>query len=136
MISAKAWFFLGLIRNTNPTIVVMAEQEVEQIEAMSDSKLCNSLKYYSALVDLIDHSGLVLRSPMKIKIQDMLDREIRSNVMLKTYSCDNYSVPKQEKEGAETLAFGWLDQPLYIVYLLGHHTKIAKSCNSENQDTT
>jgi len=36
--------------------------------------------------------------------------------MLKMYSCDNYIVQKQKKEGANTIAFGWLDQPLYIVF--------------------
>ncbi|PNY12833.1 SCARECROW-like protein 28-like [Trifolium pratense] len=149
--------FLGLIRSTNPTMVVMAEQEAEHNEARLDSRVCNSLKYYSALFDSIDHSGLPLESPMRIKIEEMFAREIRniiacegrdrlerhrsfgnwrkmmvehggfrcmgvtdremiqSQFLLRMYSCDNYSVQKQEQEGATALTLGWLDQPLYTV---------------------
>lgn len=149
--------FLGLIRSTNPAMVVMAEQEAEHNEARLETRVCNSLRYYSALFDSIDHSGLPLESPMRMKIEEMYAREVRniiacegrdrlerhegfgnwrrmmvehggfrcmgvteremiqSQLLLKMYSCDNYSVMKQEKEGAEALTFGWLDQPLYTV---------------------
>ncbi|XP_058763685.1 scarecrow-like protein 28 [Vicia villosa] len=149
--------FLGLIRSTNPTIMVMAEQEAEHNEARLDSRVCNSLKHYSALFDSIDHSGLPLESPMRMKIEEMFAREIRniiacegrdrlerhqsfgnwrkmivehggfrcmgvtdremfqSQFLLKMYSCDNYNIQKQEKEGATALTLGWLDQPLYTV---------------------
>lgn len=149
--------FLGLIRSTNPTVVVMAEQEAEHNAARLDTRVCNSLKYYSALFDAIDHSGLPLESPMRIKIEEMYAREIRnivacegrdrlerhqsfgnwrkmmvehggfrcmgvteretiqSQFLMKMYSCDNYSIKKQEKEGATALTLGWLDQPLYTV---------------------
>lgn len=149
--------FLGLIRSTNPTIVVMAEQEAEHNEARLETRVCNSLKYYSALFDSIDHIGLPEQSPVRIKIEEMYAREIRniiacegreraerhesfakwrklmveqggfrcmgvterelvqSRFVLKMYSCENYSVMKQEEDGGEGLTLGWLDQPLYTV---------------------
>ncbi|KAJ1398094.1 hypothetical protein SESBI_31331 [Sesbania bispinosa] len=149
--------FLGLIRSTNPTIVVTAEQEAEHNEARLETRVCNSLKYYAALFDSIDHSGLPQESPVRIKIEEMYAREIRniiacegrdrlerhesfgnwrkmmvehggfrcmgvteremiqSQLLLKMYSCENYSVKKQEKEGAAAVTLGWLDQPLYTV---------------------
>ncbi|KAK7265541.1 hypothetical protein RJT34_33161 [Clitoria ternatea] len=149
--------FLGLIRSTNPTIVVMAEQEAEHNEARLEARVCNALKYYSAVFDAIDESGLPLESAVRVKMEEMYAREIRniiacegrdrlerhesfvnwrkmmveqggfrclgvteremsqSQILLKMYSCENYSVKKQEKEGATALTLGWLDQNLYTV---------------------
>ncbi|XP_019179543.1 PREDICTED: scarecrow-like protein 28 [Ipomoea nil] len=69
--------FLGLIRSTNPIAVVMAEQEAEHDESSLESRLVNSLKYYSAVFDSLD-STLPLDSPVRTKIEEMFAREIRN----------------------------------------------------------
>ncbi|XP_061337270.1 scarecrow-like protein 28 [Gastrolobium bilobum] len=69
--------FLGLIRSTNPTMVVMAEQEAQHNEVRLETRVCNALKYYSALFDSIDHC-LPRESPMRTKIEEMYAREIRN----------------------------------------------------------
>ncbi|XP_050229643.1 scarecrow-like protein 28 [Mercurialis annua] len=71
--------FLGLIRSTNPVIVLMAEQEAEHNVLNLEARVCNSLKYYSAIFDSID-SSLPLDSPVRIKIEEMFAREIRNIV--------------------------------------------------------
>ncbi|CAL5429831.1 unnamed protein product [Camellia sinensis] len=70
--------FLGLIRSTNPTIVVVAEQEAEHNEISLEARLSNSLKYYSAIFDSVDFSFLPLDSPVRIKIEETFAREIRN----------------------------------------------------------
>ncbi|XAR55036.1 hypothetical protein NMG60_11030411 [Bertholletia excelsa] len=72
--------FLGLIRSTNPEIVIMAEQEAEHNEPTLESRLSNSLKYYSAIFDSIDSTNLPLDSPVRSKIEDMFGREIRNMI--------------------------------------------------------
>ncbi|KAF9685789.1 hypothetical protein SADUNF_Sadunf03G0090600 [Salix dunnii] len=71
--------FLGLIRSTNPTIVLVAEQEAEHNGPNLETRVCNSLKYYSAIFDSIDTS-LPLDSPVRIKLEEMYAREIRNIV--------------------------------------------------------
>ncbi|XP_011029197.1 PREDICTED: scarecrow-like protein 28 [Populus euphratica] len=71
--------FLGLIRSTNPAIVVVAEQEAEHNAPNLETRVCNSLKYYAALFDSID-SSLPFDSPVRIKIEEMYAREIRNIV--------------------------------------------------------
>ncbi|XP_004298743.1 PREDICTED: scarecrow-like protein 28 [Fragaria vesca subsp. vesca] len=71
--------FLGLIRSTNPTIVLMAEQEAEHNEPRLEARVSNSLRYYSAIFDLIG-SSLPLDSPARIKVEDTVAREIRNIV--------------------------------------------------------
>ncbi|OAY59867.1 scarecrow-like protein 28 [Manihot esculenta] len=71
--------FLGLIRSTNPTAVLMAEQEAEHNAPNLEGRVCNSLKYYSAIFDSIDYS-LPLDSPVRFKIEEMFAREIRNIV--------------------------------------------------------
>ncbi|XP_022719972.1 scarecrow-like protein 28 [Durio zibethinus] len=146
--------FLGLIRSTNPTVVIMAEQEAEHNVLSLEARVTNSLSHYSAIFDSID-SSLPLESPVRIKIEDMFAREIRniiacegsdrferhesfekwrqlmeqggfrcmgiterellqSQMLLKMYSSDNYSVKKQGQDGG-ALTLSWLDQPLYSV---------------------
>ncbi|GLT90928.1 hypothetical protein SLE2022_088430 [Rubroshorea leprosula] len=148
------WDFLGLIRSTNPSVVIMAEQEAEHNVPNLETRVCNSLRYYSAIFDSID-SSLPLDSPVRIKIEEMFASEIRniiacegsdrlerheglekwrklmeqggfrcvgiqdrellqSQMLLKMYSYDNYSVKKQGQDGA-ALTLSWLDQPLYTV---------------------
>uniref|UniRef100_A0A5B6YKT6 Putative scarecrow transcription factor family protein n=1 Tax=Davidia involucrata TaxID=16924 RepID=A0A5B6YKT6_DAVIN len=152
--------FLGLIRSTNPTVVVMAEQEADHNEPILETRLCNSLKYYSAIFDSVDYSLPLEDSPVRIKIEEMFAREIRnviacegserlerhesfgkwrklmeqgggfrclgirereflqSQMLLKMYSCNKYSVEKQgqeEEEAASGLTLSWFDQPLYTV---------------------
>ncbi|RVW16331.1 Scarecrow-like protein 28 [Vitis vinifera] len=145
--------FLGLIRSTNPSIVLMAEQEAEHNELSLETRVSNSLRYYSAIFDSIDYS-LPLDSPVRMKVEEMFAREIRniiacegsdrverhesfekwrrrmeqggfrcvgiseremlqSQMLLKMYSCENYSVSKRGQDAALTLS--WLDQPLYTV---------------------
>ncbi|KAL3645636.1 hypothetical protein CASFOL_010816 [Castilleja foliolosa] len=70
--------FLGLIRSTKPETIVMAEQEGAHNEAGLDARLCNSLRYYSAVFDVVDSSGLKLESPVRAKIEEMFGREIRN----------------------------------------------------------
>ena len=146
--------FLGLIRSTNPTIVLMAEQEAEHNDPRLETRVSNSLQYYSAIFDSID-SSLPLDSSVRLKIEEMFAREIRnivacegrdrferherfekwrklieqggfrcmgineremiqSQLLLKMYSCGNFSVKKQGQDGV-ALTLGWLDQPLYTV---------------------
>ncbi|OIV93517.1 hypothetical protein TanjilG_28674 [Lupinus angustifolius] len=69
--------FLRLIRSTNPTVVVMAEQEAEHNDPRLETRVCNALRYYSALFDSIDHC-LPQESPMRVKIEEMYAREIRN----------------------------------------------------------
>ncbi|XP_021293127.1 scarecrow-like protein 28 [Herrania umbratica] len=146
--------FLGLLRSTNPAVVVMAEQEAEHNVLSLDARVTNSLRYYSAIFDSMD-SSLSLESPIRNKIEEMFAREIRniiacegsdrferhesfekwrklmeqggfrcmgvserellqSQMLLKMYSCENYSVKKQGQDGV-ALTLSWLDQPLYSV---------------------
>ncbi|OAY56564.1 scarecrow-like protein 28 [Manihot esculenta] len=70
---------LGLFRSTNPSIVLMAEQEAEHNAPNFEARVCNSLKYYSAIFDSID-SSLPLDSLIRIKIEEMFAREIRNIV--------------------------------------------------------
>ncbi|XVF51550.1 hypothetical protein PTKIN_Ptkin04bG0193600 [Pterospermum kingtungense] len=69
--------FLGLIHSTNPTVVVMAEQEAEHNVLSLEARVTNSLRYYSAIFDSID-SNLPMESPVRIKIEEMFAREIRN----------------------------------------------------------
>lgn len=71
--------FLGLIRSTNPAIVLMAEQEAEHSDPRLEARVSNSLKYYSAIFDAID-SSLPLDIPARIKVEEMFAREIRNIV--------------------------------------------------------
>lgn len=72
--------FLGLIRSTNPTIVLMAEQEAEHNETSLETRLCNALTYYSAIFDSLDASIPDDNNPIRIKIEEMYAREIRNMV--------------------------------------------------------
>ncbi|XP_057978508.1 scarecrow-like protein 28 [Malania oleifera] len=68
---------LGLIRSTNPTIVLVAEQEAEHNDPSLELRVSNSLKYYSAIFDMVD-SSLPIDSPVRVKIEEMFAREIRN----------------------------------------------------------
>lgn len=72
--------FLGLIRSTNPSVVVMAEQEAEHNEARLEARVCNSLKYYSAVFDCIEESGVGEESAVRAKVEEMYGKEIRNIV--------------------------------------------------------
>ncbi|XP_073298793.1 scarecrow-like protein 28 [Primulina huaijiensis] len=71
--------FLDLIRSTKAEAIIMAEQEAAHNELNLDSRVSNSLKYYSAIFDSID-SSLPLDSPMRIKIEEMFGSEIKNIV--------------------------------------------------------
>ncbi|KAL2321670.1 hypothetical protein Fmac_026049 [Flemingia macrophylla] len=72
--------FLGLIRSTNPSVVVMAEQEAEHNEARLEARVCNSLRYYSAVFDCVEESGVAQGSAVRARIEEMYGREIRNIV--------------------------------------------------------
>ncbi|KAI3822189.1 hypothetical protein L1987_09774 [Smallanthus sonchifolius] len=69
--------FLGLIRSTNPSVVVVAEQESEHNTVVLEKRVSNSLKYYSAIFDCID-SVFPLQNSNRIKIEEAYGREIRN----------------------------------------------------------
>ncbi|XP_021972489.1 scarecrow-like protein 28 [Helianthus annuus] len=69
--------FLGLIRSTNPSVVVVAEQESEHNDVVLEKRVANSLKYYSAVFDCID-SVFPLQNSNRIKIEESFGREIRN----------------------------------------------------------
>ncbi|XP_068649693.1 scarecrow-like protein 28 isoform X1 [Aristolochia californica] len=69
--------FLGLIRSTNPSIVLVGEQEAAHSHPRWENRFLSTLKYYSAIFDSID-SGLPLDSPARIKVEEMFAREIRN----------------------------------------------------------
>ncbi|CAN1186230.1 Scarecrow-like protein 28 [Linum perenne] len=72
--------FMGLIKSTNPVTVIMAEQEAEHNGPSLESRVCNSLRYYSAVFDSIDSGLLPLESPVRIKMEEIFAREIRNVV--------------------------------------------------------
>ncbi|XP_027080070.1 scarecrow-like protein 28 [Coffea eugenioides] len=69
--------FLGLIRSTNPTVVLMGEQEAEHNGPGFETRLTNSLKYYSAIFDSLEEN-IAADSPIRMKIEEMFAREIRN----------------------------------------------------------
>lgn len=70
---------LGLIRSTNPSIVLMAETEAEHNELRWEKRFANALKYYSAVFDLLDYS-FTGDSASRVKIEEMFARKIRNLV--------------------------------------------------------
>ncbi|KAJ4951467.1 hypothetical protein NE237_028299 [Protea cynaroides] len=68
---------LGLIRSTNPTVVLIVEQEAMHNDSSLERRVSNSLKYYSAIFDSID-STLPVDSLVRIKIEEMFAWEIRN----------------------------------------------------------
>ncbi|RDX66966.1 Scarecrow-like protein 28, partial [Mucuna pruriens] len=73
--------FLGLIRSTNPRVVVLAEQEAEHDEVMLEARVCNSLKYYCALFDSVEECvPAESQSQVRAKIEEMYRGEIRDIV--------------------------------------------------------
>ncbi|KAJ4877319.1 Scarecrow-like protein 28 [Raphanus sativus] len=72
--------FVGLVRSTNPVAVVVAEQEAEHNSRQLEGRVFNSLKYYSAVFDVM-HKRLGVDSLMRVKIEEVLfGREIRNIV--------------------------------------------------------
>ncbi|KAL1830107.1 hypothetical protein DCAR_0209516 [Daucus carota subsp. sativus] len=69
--------FMGLLRSTNPTVVVMAEQEADHNCHRLESRFYNSLKYYGAIFDSLDLC-LPQDSLARIKIEEMFAREIKN----------------------------------------------------------
>ncbi|KAD4384709.1 hypothetical protein E3N88_24877 [Mikania micrantha] len=72
-----ALHFLGLIRSTNPSVVVVAEQESEHNDRVLEKRVTSSLKYYSAIFDCIDNV-FPLQNSNRIKIEESFGREIRN----------------------------------------------------------
>ncbi|KAG2302730.1 hypothetical protein Bca52824_031381 [Brassica carinata] len=72
--------FAGLVRSTNPVAVVITEQEAEHNSTQLEGRVFNSLKYYSAVFDVM-HKHLGVDSLMRVKIEEVLfGREIRNIV--------------------------------------------------------
>ncbi|XP_010545969.1 PREDICTED: scarecrow-like protein 28 [Tarenaya hassleriana] len=71
--------FMGLIRSTNPIALVIAEQEAEHNTDHLETRICNSLRYYSAIFDSL-HFNLPTDSLIRVKIEEMFGREIRNIV--------------------------------------------------------
>ncbi|CAH8321618.1 unnamed protein product [Eruca vesicaria subsp. sativa] len=72
--------FVGLVRSTNPVAVVITEQEAEHNSVQLETRVFNSLKYYSAVFDVM-HKHLGVDSLMRVKIEEVLfGREIRNIV--------------------------------------------------------
>ncbi|KAF8081000.1 hypothetical protein N665_0910s0003 [Sinapis alba] len=72
--------FVGLVRSTNPVAVVITEQEAEHNSMQLETRVFNSLKYYSAVFDVM-HKHLGVDSLMRGKIEEVLfGREIRNIV--------------------------------------------------------
>lgn len=71
--------FLGLIRTTNPTIVVTAEQEADHNEPTFETRVATTLKYYAAIFDSLE-ATLPPDSSARYKIEDMFGREIKNMI--------------------------------------------------------
>ncbi|OWM71994.1 scarecrow-like protein 28 [Punica granatum] len=71
--------FLGLVRSTNPAVLVMAEQGARSNFRSLEARVVNSLRYYAAVFDSVD-SSLPMESPERVKIEEMFAREIRNIV--------------------------------------------------------
>ncbi|PKA61641.1 Scarecrow-like protein 28 [Apostasia shenzhenica] len=69
---------LGLIRSTNPAIIVLAEVEAEHNEQRWEKRFATALQYYSALFDMIDSSFQGDDSPSRSKIEEMFARKMRN----------------------------------------------------------
>ncbi|KAI4372220.1 hypothetical protein MLD38_010480 [Melastoma candidum] len=69
--------FLGVIQSTNPAILVTAEQEAAHNHPSFETRTIISLRYYSALFDLVD-SSLPRESIARLKIEELFGREIRN----------------------------------------------------------
>ncbi|XP_074309118.1 scarecrow-like protein 28 [Silene latifolia] len=164
--------FMGLIRSTNPVAMFMAEQEADLNEANLEMRVCNSLRYYSAIFDSID-STLPYDSLSRVKIEEIFGHEIRnviaceegdrverhekfskwkrrmeqegfmsmrvgetelfqSQMLLKMYSSENYSVVAQAEEA---ITLRWLDEPLYTVSLWVPVNTISGSSSGFSQAT-
>ncbi|KAL8150454.1 hypothetical protein V2J09_020262 [Rumex salicifolius] len=70
--------FMGLVRSTNPVAIVMAEQEAEHNEMNLERRACNSLRYYSAIFDMIHSTNLAFDSATRVKTEEAFAREIRN----------------------------------------------------------
>ncbi|KAJ3672468.1 hypothetical protein LUZ60_007189 [Juncus effusus] len=69
--------FLGLVKSTNPAIVLMAEQEASHNERVWERRVAHALKYYAAIFDSLDDC-LPHTSGIRVKIEEMFGREIRN----------------------------------------------------------
>ncbi|KAH7686841.1 SCL28-like protein [Dioscorea alata] len=70
---------LGLIRSTNPAVLLVGEQEADHNGQRWETRFANSFKYYAAIFDSLDLS-LPVDSPARIKIEEMFARKIRNIV--------------------------------------------------------
>lgn len=68
--------FLRLVQSTNPAILVVAEQEVDNNSSLLESRIVSSLQYYCALFDSVGSAPPEAR----IRVEEMFGREVRNVV--------------------------------------------------------
>lgn len=74
--------FFGLVKSTNPTIVVMAEHEAGHNEGAWEKRVGEVMKYYAAVFDSLD-ACLPGTSVVRVKIEEMFAREMRNIIACK-----------------------------------------------------
>ncbi|CAI9288908.1 unnamed protein product [Lactuca saligna] len=123
--------FFRLIRSTNPSVVVMAEQESEHNDAVLEKRVSNSLMYYSAIltVSILCFHYKWWRSMAELggfRSVEISERGVsQSQMILKMYDHpfgpNSFKVEKQQQRrvsdggAAAGVTLSWSDQPLYTV---------------------
>jgi GRAS domain family len=74
--------FFGLVKSTNPTIVVMAEHEVGHNDGVWEKRVGEVMKYYAAVFDSLD-ACLPGMSVVRVKIEEMFAREMCNIIVCK-----------------------------------------------------
>jgi GRAS domain family len=74
--------FLGLVKSTNPAIVVMAEHDVGHNDGVWVKRVGEAMKYYAAVFDSLD-ACLPGTSLVRIKIEEMFAREMHNIIACK-----------------------------------------------------
>lgn len=69
---------LALIGSTNPSILLMAEEEAEHNTPSWETRFANSLRYYAAVFDSLDSSFQQEDIAARVKIEEMFARKIRN----------------------------------------------------------
>ncbi|XP_042492430.1 scarecrow-like protein 28 [Macadamia integrifolia] len=86
----------------------MFAREIRNIIACEGSDRLERHVSFSKWRKMMEHGGF--------RSIEIGEREIlQSRMLLKMYSCENYSIEKQGEEGAAGLTVSWLEQPLYTV---------------------
>lgn len=70
--------FLGLIRSVKPSLLLVAEEEVESNDSRWEMRFASSLKYYTTLFDSISNGFMHEDCLARSKIEEMFGRRIRN----------------------------------------------------------